>query len=362
MVEKTETSQLAELTLSLVDIPSESREERALAGHVGHLMEPLGLVERQRCDDYLLYTTERDTARPLVILAGHLDTVPAQGNLPGKLAGDAVIGLGAADMKGGLGVMIQLAYWVARLRPSRRVDLAFLFFTREELPVSESPLPELFEREPSLLDAELAVVLEPTANTIQAGCLGNLIATLRFHGDSAHSARPWTGTNAITVASREINRLAGLEPEEVILEGLSFYEVLSVTQISGGVADNIVPDLVECRVNYRFAPNRSTESAVSRIRELVGENADLEIASVSAGAGVAAADPLVLDLSAVGGFAIEPKQAWTPVAQFTEVGIPSINFGPGEPEYAHRKDEQVSIGALWETLSALKSFITAEQS
>ncbi len=351
--------QLAELTLSLVDIPSESRNERALAEHVGRMMEPLGLVERLRTDDCLLYTTDRDSSRPLVVLAGHLDTVPAQDNLPGRLEGGSVIGLGAADMKGGLGVMIQLAYWIARERPARGVDLAFLFFAREELPVAESPLPELFEREPSLTAADLAIVLEPTANTIQAGCLGNLNATLRFHGESAHSARPWTGTNAIGVAARRIDALSDLEREEVVVGGLSFYEVLSITQISGGVADNVVPDLVECRLNYRFAPNRSTSSARERARELVGADADLEITSVSPGATVAAGNELVGRLSGMGDFPIEPKQAWTPVAQFTGVGIPSINFGPGDPVYAHRKDERVDVSALSQTFDALKAFVAA---
>ena len=352
-----ETTQLAELTLSLVDIRSESRDEQALAAHVGHAMEPFGLVERQRTPEFLLYTTDRDPSLPLVVLAGHLDTVPAQENLPGRLEGGDVIGLGAADMKGGLGVMIQLACWMARERPSRAVDVAFLFFVREELPVSESPLPELFALEPILTEAGLAIVLEPTSNAIQAGCLGNLNGTLRFRGDAAHSARPWTGTNAIALAATSLSALSALEPEEVVLDGLSFYEVISATQISGGVADNVIPDLVECRVNYRFAPDRTVPSAEARVRELLGAGAELEITSVSPGAEVSAENHLVRRLSTVGDLPVEPKQAWTPVAQFTEVGIPSINFGPGDPKFAHRKDERVSASALWQTFDVLRHFV-----
>ncbi len=355
----TESQQLAEVTLSLVNIPSESRDERRLAEHIAHIMEPLGLIERQRTSDFLLYTTERDAALPLVVLAGHLDTIPAQNNRPGAIEGDEVVGLGAADMKGGLGVMIQLAYWIARERPSRTVDLAFLFFAREELPVSESPLPELFAREPELTSAALAVMLEPTANAIQCGCLGNLNATLRFHGEAAHSARPWTGNNAIAAATAWLPRLLDREREEVMIDGLPFYEVISVTQISGGVADNVIPDLVECRLNYRFAPNRSADEARARLGELVGEDADVEISSISLGAPVAAENALVKRLQAIDGLALEPKQAWTPVAQFSEVGIPAINFGPGDPIYAHRRDERVSIRALEACFELLRAFMTA---
>ena len=356
----TESRQLAELALSLVNIPSESRDEQQLAEHIGNTMEPLGLVERQRTSDSLLYMTERDPALPLVVLAGHLDTVPAQGNQRGMLSGGNVIGLGAADMKGGLSVMIQLAYWIARERPSRAVDLAFLFFAREELPVVESPLPRLFDAEPWLTDADLAIVLEPTVNAIQTGCLGNLNATLRFHGESAHSARPWTGTNAIAVAAGGLAELVALERREVVLDGLPFYEVLSVTRISGGVADNVIPDLVECHLNFRFAPDRTPEDARARLVELVGAEANLEIVSLSAGAPVAAENDLVRRLRAVGDVAVEPKQAWTPVAQFSDVGIAAINFGPGDPVYAHRKDERVSIDALATCFERLATFIAAQ--
>ena len=353
----TESLQLAELTLSLVDIPSESRDERRLAEHIGHIMEPLGLVERRRTSDYLLYTTERDSSLPLVLLAGHLDTVPAQSNRPGAIQGTDVVGLGSADMKGGLAVMIQLAYWIARERPDRALDLAFLFFAREELPVVESPLPEVFRLEPDLRTAGLAIMLEPTANAIQTGCLGNLNATLRFHGEAAHSARPWTGENAIGVATRRLPTLLEREREEVVIDSLPFYEVLSVTQISGGVADNVIPDLVECRVNYRFAPNRSVDEARARVVELLGAEADFEITSVSGGAPVVAEDALVRRLQQIDGLALEPKQAWTPVAQFAEAGISAINFGPGDPVYAHRRDERVAFSALHDCLDVLKRFV-----
>ena len=183
---------LAERTLALVDIPSVSRDEALLAGLVASSV-PRGAFEERFADgDGFFYATPRRAGTPLVVLAGHLDTVPAQGNLPGRVEAGEVVGLGATDMKGGLAVMLELAAWIEAERPGLAVDVGLLFFTREELAASESPLPHVFAACPELLEAGLAIVLEPTDNTIQAGCLGNLNATLTFRGESAHSARPWT--------------------------------------------------------------------------------------------------------------------------------------------------------------------------
>ena len=206
------------------------------------------------------------------MLAGHLDTIPEQGNLPGRIEAGWVVGLGASDMKGGLAVMLELAAWLAAAPGQRAVDLGLLFFAREELPASESALPAVFEACPELREADLAVVLEPTDNTIQAGCLGNLNATLTFHGVAAHSARPWLGENAIARAVEGLLPITRIPPHPVEIEGLVFTEVLSVTQIAGGVADNVIPDEVRCRLNYRFAPNRTVAAAETRLAELVGDD------------------------------------------------------------------------------------------
>ena len=176
-----------------------------------------------------------------------------------------MIGLGATDMKGGLAVMLELAAWMDEARPSNELDLGLLFFTREELPVAESPLPRVFEACPELREADLAVVLEPTDNTIQAGCLGNLTATLTFLGKSAHSARPWLGVNAINRAVEGLEPITRVTPVPVDIDGLVFTEVLSVTRIEGGIADNVIPDRVSCRLNFRFAPNRTVDEAADRL-------------------------------------------------------------------------------------------------
>ena len=353
---------LAERTLALVDIPSVSREEAKIAEVVAAAV-PSGSFETRFADgEGFFYSTRRRAGHPFILLAGHLDTVPAQANLPGRIEDGWVIGLGATDMKGGLAVMLELAAWLDEAQPSTELDLGLLFFTREELAVAESPLPRVFEACPELREADLAVVLEPTDNTIQAGCLGNLTATLTFHGKSAHSARPWLGVNAIALAVEGLAPITRVAPVPVEIDGLVFTEVLSVTRIEGGIADNVIPDRAASRLNFRFAPNRTVADACERLAELVGNAGSLEITSSSPPGRVAARSPLVQRLQEAGSFAVEPKQAWTPVAQFSEEGIDAVNLGPGATQYAHARDERVSTRELARTLEALQRFVTGTQS
>jgi succinyl-diaminopimelate desuccinylase len=342
---------VADLTLELIDIPSPSGEEAALLDHVS---QRVTLPLAYGTDEALLYETPR-SGEPLVLLAGHLDTVPAQGNLPGRIEDGWVVGLGASDMKGGLAVMIELARWAAS-RSDLACGLAFLFFVREELPVEQSALPRVFAEAPRLLDSALVIVLEPTDNTIHAGCLGNLDADLVFHGESAHSARPWQGVNAIDLAVEGLRPVVSCPPLEVEVGGLTFVEVLSATRISGGVADNVIPASVEVHLNYRYAPSRTPDEAEARLRELVG--AELEVTSNSPPARVATDSELVRRLRDAGGLAVEPKQAWTPVAEFAGQGLDAVNFGPGATRYAHRRDERVAIADLERSLDTLKRFTT----
>jgi succinyl-diaminopimelate desuccinylase len=350
---------LAERTLALVDVPSVSRDEARIAELVAGAIPRLSFDERFADGEGFFYATKRHADRPLVLLAGHLDTIPAQDNLPGRIENGFVVGLGATDMKGGIAVMLELAEWIDRDRPRLDVDVGLLFFTREELPVAESPLPHVFAACPELHEAELAIVLEPTDNTIQAGCLGNLNATLTFRGKSAHSARPWLGVNAIAVAAEALQPLTRIPPLRVDVDGLTFVEVVTATQIEGGIADNVVPDVVSCRLNYRFAPNRTIDEATAQLTQLVGGAGELEITSSSPPAQVAASSPLVRRLAETGGFGLEPKQAWTPVAQFSEEGIAAVNLGPGATEYAHKRDERVAIVELARTFEALQKFVAA---
>jgi succinyl-diaminopimelate desuccinylase len=294
----------------------------------------------------------------VLLLAGHLDTVPAQGNIPGRIEGGAVHGLGAADMKGGVAVMIELARWIATEQPELAVDVDFLFFPLEEVDVARSPLPELFATG-LVSDADLVVVLEPTDNQIHAGCLGNLVAELRFHGESAHSARPWTGVNAIRLAVEGLAGVVGVEPVDVVKDGLLFREVLSVTRLESGIAANVIPAEAVATLNFRFAPGRTVDEAEARLRELVNGSGALEILSRAPAAEVQLDAPLLARLIELGGLEVEPKQAWTPVAQFSELGLVAVNFGPGAPKYAHKPDELVEIAALERSFSVLQALVTA---
>jgi succinyl-diaminopimelate desuccinylase len=288
-----------------------------------------------------------------VLLAGHTDTVPAQDNLPGRIEDGAVFGLGASDMKGGLAVMIELAHWAADAELAH--DLALLFFPREELGPTENPLPGVFAQAPLVDEAQLVICLEPTDNTLQLGCLGNLAARVTFEGVSAHSARPWLGVNAIKVAFEGLRPVLDSEPREVDVEGLVFREVISVTQIQGGIASNVIPARVDATLNFRYAPDRSPEDAESAVRELAGR--DVEILANSPPAHVALGSPAVEALRAAGGFEVQPKQAWTNVADFAVRGLDAVNLGPGGTRYAHTADERVEITELERTYEALRRYL-----
>jgi succinyl-diaminopimelate desuccinylase len=199
--------------------------------------------------------------------------------------------------------------------------------------------------------------MEPTGNHLQAGCLGNVKAELEFHGVAAHSARPWLGVNAIHEAVRGLRRVADAEPHEVVLDGLPFREVVSVTEIAGGIANNVIPDRVVCGLNFRYAGHRTPGEAETRLRELVGPAGELRVLSNAPSAPVAVDNPLLRQLRAAGDLAVEPKQAWTPVAEFAAHGLDAVNFGPGDPELAHRRDERVGVEAMSATLSILRRFL-----
>jgi succinyl-diaminopimelate desuccinylase len=336
-----------------VNIPSPSRDEQRIVDYVRHAVS---LPLTYSTDEALLFTTGR-TGRPFVLLAGHLDTVPAQDNLPGSIEDGCVVGLGASDMKGGVAVMVELAAWAAAEPGAPSCDLGLLFFVREELPAEESALPRVFAEAPIVRESDLVVVLEPTDNAIHAGCLGNLNATAVFRGESAHSARPWQGVNAIDVAVHGLAPVIASEPVEVEVGGLTFVEVLSATRIAGGIADNVIPDRVEVHLNYRYAPSRTPAEAQERLRGLVG--GEVEIASNSPPARVATDSELVERLRRAGDLAVEPKQAWTPVAEFAAEGLDAVNFGPGATRYAHRRDERVEIAELERTFETLRSFLSS---
>jgi len=350
----TTADRLADRTLELIDVPSESRDESALAEHVLGVLTAAGVDARDAGDTCVLAGTTERGDRPLVLLAGHLDTVPAQDNRPGRRDGDTILGLGAADMKGAVAIMIELA--VSALGERASVDVGYVFFGREELPFADSALSRLLEREPGLHTADAVIVGEPTDNAIHAGCLGNINATWTFPGTSGHSARPWFADNAIHRAAAGIDALAQVPYEPREFDGLRFTQVVSVTRIVGGIADNVIPDRATAHVNLRYAPGTSAEEAEAMLRDWCEPWGAIEITGNAPSAPVATQNALVRRLIGAGDLAVEPKQAWTPVAEFAAAGVDAVNFGPGEPRFAHTREEQVTVDALVRNYETLERF------
>lgn len=353
-------ARLAERTLELVNIPSVSGEEAVILDHIAAAL-PRAWTVIDREDPCLFASPARRPDRPFVLLAGHVDTVPPQGgNETGSIddAGSAVRGLGASDMKGALAVMLEVADDLSSGGLASAVDVGLLFFGREELPISESALLPLLKRSAAARAADLAIVMEPTSNALQIGCLGNLNADVTFRGRSAHAARPWLGENAIHAAVRGLRRLTDAGIVDVEVDGLVYREVASVTMIEGGVAANVIPAEVRCRANLRYAPSRTPAEAQAWLRGmLAGSEAEIDIVSNAPPGPVSVRSPLVERLRDAGGLDVGPKQAWTPVAEFATGGVDAVNFGPGDPELAHREDELVEAGALARCFEVLAAFV-----
>ena len=342
---------LATRTLELVDIPSESRHEAAIREHV-RVGVPAPFEQVFAGDEAFLWARERRAGVPLLVLAGHYDTVPAQDNVPGRIEDGWVLGCGASDMKGGVAVALELMQALGTSAPGP-VDVALLLFGREELPPSFNPLPALFDGCPLVHEASLAVLLEPTDLEIQAGCVGNVTARVTFHGRSGHSARPWLADNAIHRAIDGLTRVATHERREAVVAGLPFFEVVSVTRLEAGVADNVVPGSAVATLNLRYPPDRAPDEAEDLLRDLLPTDATIEVVGNSPPGDVSVDAPLVQSLRAAGDFEVTPKQAWTNVADFTSRGIPAVNFGPGATRYAHAVDERVEIASLVRAYEAL---------
>lgn len=344
---------LAARTLELVDIPSQSGREDAIRERLLELV-PTPFRAEFAGDEAFLFVSERRPELPLVVLGAHYDTVPAQDNLPGRIDDGFVHGLGASDMKGGLAVALELARDFDRSASS--CDVALVLFGREELPAEHNPLPALFEGSSVVHEATLAILLEPTDLAIHAGCLGNVVAELTFHGTSGHAARPWLADSALERAVRGLGPLFELEPRLAVVNGLEFREVLSATRLHAGIADNVIPGEARVTLNLRYPPDREPAEAEAYLAELVPEEATLEIVSNAPPARVVDT-PAVRALRRAGDLELGPKQAWTNVADFTTRGLDAVNFGPGHTALAHHPLERVEIGALVTAYEVLQRFL-----
>jgi succinyl-diaminopimelate desuccinylase len=339
------------LTRALVDIESVSGDEKEITDAVEqalrsapHLsVDRVGNVVRARCH------TGRGAH---VILAGHLDTVPIADNLPSRLDGDRLWGCGTSDMKSGSAIALHLA--VTMSEPA--FDVTYLFYDCEEVEAARNGLNRMSKADPSWLSADFAVLLEPTLGRIEAGCQGTMRANLRVVGVRAHTARSWQGVNAIHRAGGVLDRLRAYEPRRVAIDGCEFREGLNAVHISGGVAGNVVPDQCEITVNFRFAPDRSEAQALGHLRE-VFDGFDLELTDSAPGAlpGLTA-EPARAFLGAVGG-AATGKLGWTDVARFATLGVPALNYGPGDPNLAHTRDEHVEIPKIVEGAEVLRRWL-----
>lgn len=338
----------------LIDIESVSRNEADVEAYIRRAL-PASFKLVYDNDSVLFALPERRSDKSLVVLAGHTDTVPVDNNLPSHVEQSVIFGRGASDMKSGIAVMIEMARWIDEEDIDTNVDLGFLFFGREELAAKECPLLQALA-DPVFDGIELALLMEPTGNTIEAGCMGNLNLTIRFPGVAAHSARPWLGTNAVNESLRALAVFAKLEPVPVIIDGLTYTEVASITGARAGVARNVIPASAEYDINIRYAPSRNPGDAETQWRDYFEElGAQVEIISNSPPADVVVDHPFIKQMRAAG---VRSKQAWTNAADFSQRGIAAVNFGPGDPAFAHTQNEQVSIGALGESLRVLKRFVT----
>jgi succinyl-diaminopimelate desuccinylase len=344
------------LTASLVAVPSVSRHEGELADRVARrLAERAPGLALERVGNTVVARTELGRERR-VVLGGHLDTVPANGNDVPRLDGEVLHGLGAADMKGGLAVLLRLAEEMSAGREPR-FDTTLAFYEGEEIADEFNGLRRVFAERPELLDGDFAVLLEPTGGDIEAGCQGTLHLEARFEGARAHSARPWMGRNAIHTAADALHRLAAHEADTVLVDGLPYRESLQVVRIEGGVANNVVPDSCALVVNRRFAPAYSVDEARAQVEQLL-EGADrIEVINASPAAPPNLGHPLVAEFVGILGLDVEPKLGWTDVARFASRGVPAVNFGPGDPDVAHTADERVTRASVEQAYAALARFV-----
>ena len=335
------------LAADLVAVPSESHDESALADLIESALTGCAWLHVERIGDNVVARTDLGRSQRLV-LAGHLDTVPASGNAQPRIEGDVLWGIGSADMKGGLAVMVDLA----RALEDPAVDLTWCFYACEEVAREESGLARIWEERPDLLAGDAAVLGEPTGALVEAGCQGTMRAVVHLSGVRAHTARPFTGRNAIHRLVPVLDRVVGWGGRSISLDGCEYVEQLQAVAVGGGVAGNVVPDHASVTLNYRFAPDRTAAEArqflYALFDGLLDETAGdrMEVVDEAAGAPPALDHPLLAALVSATGEQPRAKVGWTDVASFWAHGVPAANFGPGDPLLAHHPDERVERASL----------------
>ncbi len=346
------TSGVVALTAQLVDAPSESGDEGPLADAVEAVLSAIAHLSVERVGDNIVARTTagRDER---VVIGGHLDTVPSTGNLPHRIEGDQLYGLGSCDMKGSVAIALLLATSIAD--PVR--DVTYVFYACEEVDAARNGLGVLARERPDLLAGDFAILMEPSDGGIEAGCQGTLRLEVQLSGRRAHSARSWMGENAIHAAAPVLQTLADYVPRRPVVDGLEYREGLSAVGIRGGVAGNVIPDECVVTINHRFAPDRSVDEAVAHVRDVFDGYA-VEVVDSAPAAAPGLDLPAAADFVRVVGVAPRPKFGWTDVARFAGLGVPALNFGPGDPSLAHHADEHVPISQLIACEDVLRAWLT----
>lgn len=341
------------LAASIIDVPSESHDEAKLADLVQSALAECAHLTLVRLGNTIVARTELGRA-DRVLIGGHLDTVPSAGNLQHRFDGDRLYGLGACDMKGGLAIALALA---ANVREPVR-DVTYVFYECEEVASKFNGLQKVVNARPELLDASLAILMEPSNAGIEAGCQGTLRAEIRLSGVRSHSARSWKGVNAVHAAGEVLARLQKYRAREPEVDGLLFHEGLNAVGIKGGIAGNVIPDECIVTVNYRFAPDRSLAEAKSHV-ESVFDGFDVQFVDEADAARPGLDRPAAAAFVDAIGVDPQPKFGWTDVARFAELGTPALNFGPGDPSIAHAVDEWVSVAQVRSCHERLLRWLTA---
>ncbi len=345
-----------EMTSTLVAIPSVSFEEAAIVDFLHNRLNQIPWLETSRIGDNLIARTNMEKGQRL-LLGGHTDTVPANNNLEPRLEGETLWGLGAADMKGGLAVMLSLAEAI----PSPAFDMTYLFYAREEVAAEHSGLKDIVDAAPELLEADLALLGEPTSGTVEAGCQGTMRFVLELKGERAHTARPWMGVNAIHRLDKALNVLNEYKERKPVIEGCEYHEALQAVRIEGGVAGNVVPDSVALTFNHRVAPDRDLEEAEDFIRSLfssiITPEDSLTLVDSAPPAKPGLSNPMLASMIGKHDLQARAKLGWTDVAFFDQRGIPAANFGPGDATLAHTQEERITKPAVDSCYLVLKNLI-----
>jgi succinyl-diaminopimelate desuccinylase len=350
------SADVAALTADLVDVESVSGDEQHLADLVEVALKGCAGLDVQRDGNVVIARTSLGRGQRIA-LAGHLDTVPIAGNVPSRVEGGRLFGCGTSDMKSGDAVMLRVAHLVGTGELVPRADLTWIFYDCEEVEAVRNGLGRIARERPELIAADFAVLLEPTEGVIEGGCQGTLRAVITTGGVRAHSARSWLGENAIHAAAPVLAILAGYQAREVDVDGLHYHEGLNAVAVAGGVAGNVIPDLCEITVNFRYAPDRSESEAFEHVREVFA-GYDVRLTDSAPGARPGLDAPLAAAFVAATGVPARAKFGWTDVALFGRLGIPAVNFGPGDPNLAHTVDESVELDRIRSAEQALVRFLS----